>query len=130
MEQDLLLQWLLFCPILHKYINPLISKFIIIARLHLKGLRELNNIERNFIGLLMYNVSEITNEENLFSKKSFFSENNLIELYKKKMFVSQNGAEINNDEEKLLDFLLEYYDLRDNGEIYELLQMFDENQDM
>lgn len=130
MEQDLLLQWLLFCPILHKYINPLISKFIIIARLHLKGLRELNNIERNFIGLLMYNVSEITNEENLFSKKSFFSENNLIELYKKKMFVSQNGAEINNDEEKLLDFLLEYYDLRDNGEIYELLKMFDENQDM
>lgn len=121
LEQDLLLQWLLYCPILHKYINPLISKFIIIARLHLERLRKLDNIERRFIELLMYNASELTN---ILKDEYFFSRNNLIELYKKKIPTTPNKAEISNDKEKILDFLLEHYNLKDNGEVYELLKMF------
>lgn len=123
LEQDLLLQWLLYCPILHKYINPLISKFIIIARSHLKGLRKIDTYEQKLIELLIYNASEITNT-NILKDEYFFSRNNLIELYKKKIFMTLNKAEISNDKEKTLDFLLEYYNLKDNGEVYELLNMF------
>ena len=38
--------------------------------------------------------------------------------------MTPNKAENSNDKEKILDFLLEYYELRDNGEVYELLNIF------
>ena len=89
--------------------------------MHLERLRKLDNIERRFIELLMYNASELTN---ILKDEYFFSRNNLIELYKKKIPTTPNKAEISNDKEKILDFLLEHYNLKDNGEVYELLKMF------
>ena len=128
LEQDLLIQWLLYCPILHKYINPVISKFLIIARLHLNGLEKINENEKKFIQLLIYNSSTITKHDYMFNNEYLFSGNNLIELYKKKLKF-QNVAEISYDEEKLLDLLFENYDFRDNGEIYDLLKLFGKKQE-
>lgn len=104
LEQDLLLQWLLYCPILHKYINPLISKFIIIARLHLEGLKENDDYEKEFIELLMN--SKNTNNKNKFSNEKLFSENDLIALYMNKICMTQNETEISYDKKGLLSTLI------------------------
>lgn len=120
LEQDLLLQWLLYCPILHKYINPLISKFIIIARLHLEGLKENDDYEKEFIELLMNSK----NTNNKFSNEKLFSENDLIALYMNKICMPQNETEISCDKKELLSSLIDYYNLYDNSQIYELLKVF------
>ena len=120
LEQDLLLQWLLYCPILHKYINPLISKFIIIARLHLEGLKENDDYEKEFIELLMNSK----NTNNKFSNEKLFSENDLIALYMNKICMPQNETEISYDKKELLSSLIDYYNLYDNSQIYELLKVF------
>lgn len=122
LEQDLLLQWLLYCPILHKYINPLISKFIIIARLHLEGLKENDDYEKEFIELLMN--SKNTNNKSKFSNEKLFSENDLIALYMNKICMPQNETEISYDKKELLSSLIDYYNLYDNSQIYELLKVF------
>lgn len=93
-EQDVLIEWFLYCPILHKYINPLISQFIIIARLHLE---DLCGIENDAINLIISIPSEIKN----FAEK--FSEDELLGLYKEKLLDSSYYLEINDNKRKFID---------------------------
>jgi len=88
--------------------------------LHLEGLKENDDYEKEFIELLMNSK----NTNNKFSNEKLFSENDLIALYMNKICMTQNETEISYDKKELLSSLIDYYNLYDNSQIYELLKVF------